>query len=174
MIAAVSRGMAIIPSGVIVSPRSRIAPLEGVRWWTVSHVVCGVSSIRQIPTGVTRSINFRPVWTSLPAFRRKFRSGRGLLRPLIIGSILSDLQNQRRDLARGGNCGFSKTPATSEQNPDRLTLGLSRFPAILVLLKWDNTIRGGGPLHLGHSTALSAFPPQECACDLPHNGYTST
>ena len=51
-----------------ISPRSRIAPHDGVRWWIVSNVVCGVGKRACAPTVFTRSIYLRPVGTSLPAF----------------------------------------------------------------------------------------------------------
>lgn len=69
LIAALSSGLAVCPSGVMVlSEVAASAPHGGVRWRIVSNVVCGVSRRACIPTVCTRSTYLRPVGTSLPAF----------------------------------------------------------------------------------------------------------
>ena len=68
LIAAMSSGVAICPSGVMVlSEVAGFAPHDGVRWRIVSNVVCGVSRRTCVPTVFTRSTNLRPFGTSLPA-----------------------------------------------------------------------------------------------------------
>lgn len=67
LIAAMSSGMAIVRPGPWFSPRSRDAPHDGFRWWIVSNVVSGLRGKSRVPTVFTRSINLRPVGTSLPA-----------------------------------------------------------------------------------------------------------
>ena len=50
LIAALSSGMGDLSvRGHGFSPRSRIAPHDGVRWWIVSNVVCGVGKRKPAP-----------------------------------------------------------------------------------------------------------------------------
>ena len=60
-------GLRSVHSGSWFSTRSRCAPHDGFRWWIVSNVVWGLRGSCRVPTVFTRSINLRPVGTSLPA-----------------------------------------------------------------------------------------------------------
>ena len=82
-------GLRYVRPGSWFSPRSRSswlsAPHDGFRWWIVSNVVCGLRSdatsqpfSRDRSTSVPSGLRFPPYQ------RREFRSGSGLLCPLVV------------------------------------------------------------------------------------------
>ncbi len=117
LIAALSSGIAICPSGVMV--------LSEVAWVRLMMVFGGGSSpmsfadcaaeatsqpfLRDRSTSVPSGFRFPPV-------RRKLSSGSHLLCPLIIASRFPECQHEHCNLTRGGNSGFAESAPPSQPN----------------------------------------------------------